>query len=372
MARKIVHLPATAPEFFDTSDLGVAQSRVVAELIRDTIRTQLAPLGVKVSDIGTWNSSGSFYGWIFECHHAANNTSFYWIGGYADGGTAPDVDDYLGLNSTNLSTLMFNISSQITSAVGSAAGYALGVNPDTSISRANLDFNNATELTYTGGDWTTLTTLNLDSLAGIQALFPSHCTLALTDMWVSTSRTSRCLGYDDEEGVWLYATNDCANAEAYVMWGPLLDPSADANEYATLRLYGSRSATFERGIGHTYANVSAFDAGGTLRTYDLSPDNDLTINNYKVAGGAHDGKLNWKKVEVNNGSGGSGVKGYVKEEYFVEVGIFRDGTFFQRPIQMPDDAHPVVCMTESCAIWWEDGARLFPTYFVWNPDPYVP
>ena len=373
MARKIVHLPPVAPETWDTGNadsLAEAGARAVFEAMRDALRTDLAALGVKVSDIGIW-TTGTYTGMIFECHDPTANNSLYVIGGYSSNTNPPDVDDILGLTGTNLRTRAKSIGVAFASASASpGSGLAILHNPDTTISRADLDFDDATELTYTGGDYTTLTTVNPDSLAGLQAISPSHATYGMTTDLHGNDRCAHCLGYDSTAKVWLYAMETSAGtsgSEGYVMWGPALDPSADANEYATLYVWGSRSSTTGmRGIAHTYAEVNAFDPGGTSRDYDLSPDEDLDSGNYKVSGGLDDGKLNWKKVEVNNGTGGSGVKGHVKENLFVEIGIYRDGGFRLRPIQFPDTANPVVCVTESCAIWWEDGARLFPSYFSYN------
>lgn len=368
MARKIVHLPLVAPETWDTdvsTGIGEAGARAAFEEIRNAIRSDLAALGVKVSDISTW-TVGSYRGMMFECHDVTRATSFYFMSGYSTGAGAPDIDDVLGSNTGNLSTVAFYFQSSITASVLSAAGLFVGANPDTTVSRADLDYDDTAELTYSGGDWTSLSTIDPNTLLGIQAVFPSHCTLAASDTSMSNYRVSRCLGYDNTEGVWLYAVNDPGSSEYWALWGPLLDPSADANEYATLLLSGSNSTAYERGISHQQLSASAFDAGGTRRTYDLVPDNDLDKDNYIVTGGAHDGKLTWKKVEVANGSGGSGIKGHVKEQYLVEIGIYRGGSFYRRPIKFPTADTPVLCITEGLAIWWEDGQRMFPSYYLFN------
>ena len=370
MARKIVHLPPVAPELWDTSDRGVTGSRAEFTEIRNALRTDLGPLGLKVSDIGTWSPDANTVGMIFEIHDPPANTSMYCVGGYSLGANAPDVDDYLGQTGTNLRTRAKAFGSTFAAAsTNPGSGLTWLWNPDTTISRANLDFNDATELTYSGGDFTTLSTLNPDTLAGLQALSPSHATYAMTTDLMGTYNVAHCLGYDSTAKAWLYCIEDTTPGEmCFGMWGPILDPSADANEYGTLVVSGVRnpSAVDTRGIQHTVAEVNAFDPSGTSRDYDLSPDEDLNEGNYIVSGGAEDGRLNWKKVQVDNGTGGSGIKGHVKEALFVEIGIFRDGQFQKRPIQFPDTANPVICYTESCAIWWEDGARMFPSYYSYN------
>lgn len=374
MARKIVHLLPVAPEFWDqstTDGRGIAGARAEFQFLRDQLRTDLAGLGVVVGDICTW-SIGNVVGMMFELYDATNNTAFYFIGGYeSTATTAPDVDDYLGGSGVNLRTRVKSFSVAFASASTSPqAGLTVGCNPDTTISRVDLEYDNATAMTYVGGDFTALATLNPDSLAGLQAIFPAHATYAMSTDLVGSFQVAHVLGYDNTAAVWLYmnehATQDSRNI---CMWGPTLDPSAggDTNEYGTVYVYGTQASTQDfRGFSHQFAEVHAFDPGGTDREYDLSPNEDLDSGNYKVTGGVDDGKLNWKKIEVNNGTGGSGIKGHVKENLMVEIGIYRDGQFKLRPIEFPDAANPVVCYTESCAIWWEAGARMFPSYVSYN------
>lgn len=372
MSRKIVHLPAVAPETWDANSAdsrGIAGSRADFQEIRNACRAGFAGQGLKTGDIGSW-PVGTAVGMLFEIHDPAANKSLYVISAYdASGLQAPDVDDYLGNSGANLRTIVKSINATFASAsTAPQAGLTIGVNPDTTVARANLDYDDATELTYSGGDFTTLTTINPDSLAGLQAIFPAHCTYAMSTDIFGQYNVAHCLGYDSTAEVFLYATEtQTSGGAAFVLWGNVLDPAADANEYATIHVAGSITTTQNaRGIGHAIAQVSAFDPGGTLREYDFSPSESLDLGNYAVSGGGEDGRFNWKKIEVNNGTGGSGIKGHVKESVMVEIGIFRNGLFKLRPIQFPDSANPVICYTESCAIWWEDGARLFPSYYVYN------
>lgn len=371
MARKIVHLPPIAPETWDvgvTGSIGVAKSQEVFQEMRNAERAAWGPLGLHVSDIGVW-TSGTFTGMIYESHDPVQEQSKYTIGGYSTSGVAPDIDEYLGATGANLRTIVKELTLAFASASNfPGAGLTIGVNPDTSVSRADLDFDDATALTYSGGDFTALSTVNPDSLVGLQAIFPSHCTYAMSTNTSSLYRGAHCTGYDTTEGVWLYMRQNTTGEDtALCVWGACLDPSADANEYGTIYMYGSDdNFTGLGGFQHTIAEVSAFDPTGTLRDYDLSPSEGLDIGNYKVSGGAEDGDLNWRKVSVDNGSGGSGIKGHVKESVLVEIGIFQDGSFNRRPIDFPDTANPVVRYSESCAVWWEDGARLFPSYYSYN------
>lgn len=371
MSRKVAHLNPVAPETWDTTDIGQAGGRERFADIRDTVRTAWASMGVVVGDICTW-TSGSFEGMMFECFSTSTNQAFYVIGGTSSSTQAPDIDEYLGQTGTNVRTRVKALGVAFASAsTAPNAGLVLGLNPDTSISRADLEYDNAAALTYTGGDYTALVTLNPDSLAGLQEIFPAHATYAMSTDLEGAYHVSHALAYDDVTNVWMYVmSGTSANELNIAMWGELLDPSGggDTNEYATLYVHGTMATTQNgRGISHTHAEVNAFNGSGVSQDYDMSPTETLDTLNYKVSGGVDDGKFNWRKVLVDNGTGGSGEKGHVKEELFVEIGAYRHGSFKLRPIQFDDAEKPVICYTESCAIWWEAGARMFPSYTEFNP-----
>jgi hypothetical protein len=306
---------------------------------------------------------------IFECHDSSQNSSLYIISGYSTSSVAPDIDEYLGGSGADLRTIVQQVQAVLGGASTSpGAGIVIGCNPDTSISRADLDFDDALNLTYTGGDFTTLSTINPDSLTGLQAIFPSHCTYAMDVSIAGTYPMPHAIAYDSAEGAWLYATKiNGTGYESYLMFGAVLEPSADANEYGTVYVWGQITSTSGARCPHQYAEVSAFDPSGTRQVYDLSVSATLTSANYKVSGGADDGKLNWRRVDVINGTGGAGIKGTVKPHLMCEVGIYRDGTFYHRPITFGAGGEPVVCYTESCAFFWAEGVRLFPSYYVYNP-----
>jgi len=363
MARKIVHLLPVKPKEWDPQGVFGAGSRADFQEIRDRLRADLAVLGVVVSDIGTW-ASGNDVGMLFECHDAAKNTSMYVCGAYTTSGYPPDVDDIFGGSYDNAKTRIARINYNFEQTSYYGSGLVFGANPDTTVARVVLDFDDATALTYTGGDFTALTTVDPSTLLGLEALFPAHCTYAMETSVEERYHVAHCLGYDSDSAVWMYCQSDTSDSLRFVMWGPILDPSADTNEYGTLHIAGDPTTGNDgRGISHSRAQVHAFDPTGVARVYAINPAWDLDINNYKVSGGTEDGRLNWKKVEVSDGSGGSGIKGHIKEEFMVEIGIRNDGRFRLRPIAFPDEDHPVICYTDACAIWWEKGARMFPTYY---------
>jgi hypothetical protein len=345
----------------DSAGYGTDESKARFVAIRDALRTGLDGVAV-VGDIGTW-VVGVANGMIFEIHDDAQDTSFYMLGGYSTSSTAPTLATFIGSTGANLRTRFKAMQVAFASAsVSPLAGLVVGVNTDTTIARADLDYDTPATLTYSGGDFTTLTTINPDSLGGIQAILPAHCPYGMTnDTGASTTAVSHALGYDDTLGVWAYmATQLNHDRIAWCTWGKnIIDPLTGSDGVGMAYVWGQDS---DRGYASTYKEVNARDAGGTWRDYDLAPTNGLDAGNHKITGGGDDGKLNWRPVSVENGTGGSGQKGFMKPGILVEIGLFGAREFFRKPIQFPNVANPVICYFNAMAIWWEDGARMFPSY----------
>ena len=374
MPRKITHLLPVAPERWDSTADGESRTtgRAQFQFMRDQLRTDMAAVGLTVGDIAIW-TVGSVEGMVFELHDAAANSSFYIIGGTSATTSSPDIDDVLGGSGANLRTRVKQMSVSFAAASASpGSGLVFGANVDTSISRADLEYDNLAAMTYSGGDFTPLTTFNPDSLAGLQALFPLHSPYAMdTHVVNGLYRTAHCLGYDSDEECWLFmSAGSGSEFQGHCLWGPIIDPSAggDTNEYGLLYVYGEvGTATDNRGIGHTQRQVNAAGADGTWQDPLFSTTGLLNVNNYKIAGGPDDGKLNWRKVQVDSGNMGGGIKGHIKGNLFVEIGPINDGRFLKRAIEFPDVDHPVICYTHQCAMWWERGQRMFPSYVRYNP-----
>jgi len=382
MTRKTIHMPGISPErwsvYYATGGTGELSGEnddapVVFTEIRDRLRTPLELLGLKVSDIGVWVGSVSYTGMIFEIHNPSTNRSWYVISGYRPTNVSPvpDIDDYLGGSPTDYRTLVKAMGAALTYTTSPANGIVFSYNPDTTISRADLDHDDA-NLRYTGGDFTSLTTVNPDTLLGLQAIIPSHCPYGIDNaiLTAASENPPWSMTYDSEEEAFLICQRHTTSSYgSIVMLGEIITPTnaGDTSESGLAHIYGDISSAAARGYVHTYAEVSAFDTGGTRRDYDIVPTEDINVRNYKVVGGPDDGKLDWRPVPVTNGTGGSGAKGFLKEALACEIGIYGSGHFYSRAIKFPDAAHTMVCYTVSMAFFWEDGIEKFPGQSNWNP-----
>lgn len=324
------------------------RSRFTAE----SISTQM-----KASDIFTWTGSTNYTGYGFAVKDNTNNTLLIILTG-GNHTLSPDIDDWLGGSGANLRTLVADVNDATVGSTTPQNGIVFLYNPDTTTSEPNLDFDDATELTYTGGDGTALSTIDPDSLAGLQALNPSHCVKGLsfedfstTDGWYMPF--DFC--YDDSRLVWnIVAPAGMDRGTWYIgMMGNAADPGASggSSELVTFRATvtsGSSSAGAPSPI-----SAYAFDSGGTERLYEVNPTNSILETNYQVVGGADDGKIDWKAVPIENGSGGSGNKGYFHDDMVVEIYPYDDSRYTFRVAERPDADNPVVKISDSFAIFWQ-------------------
>lgn len=365
--RVSINVAAINPERYGSTSYDTHNPIEDMKSWRDEFRARFTAESVasqmKASDIFTWTGSSVYTGYGFVVKDNTNNTALYILTG-GNHTTQPDLDDWLGSSG---SIVRNHVTAVGVATVGSTSiqknGVVMLFNPDTTTAEPDLDFDNTTDLTYTGGDGTALTTINPDSSAGLALLRPSHCTMGISfeEMFINGDGVyvPFAFCYDDELKAWRIQAEQGKNkAVRYeCMFGEWIIPSGgDTNKVGTLKSKwtGSTAAAF----GETHAKVYAFDAGGTERLYDLVADEDFDTSTYKVQSGANAGKIDWKVVDITNGSGGSGTKGTTDEEAIVECFPFDDGRFLDRPLEMPDSDHPVTKSTASLAFFWQDAYPL--------------
>ena len=368
MARKGVHLISINPENYKSNVTPEADAKLEFARIRDDLSAGFSSMAnVTVGDICTWGASTQ-RGMMFEIHDSVLNTSMYVVTGFSETSFSPDMDEYLGGSTTNFNANVKIHGSSFASSSCNSNGLSVLVNTDTTVSRADLEYDNAAAMTYSGGDFTELVTLEPNTLTGLQALKTSHSpygAAASSSTQVGLGMLAS-IGYDDVAGVWAFMSNSSASTSQghWSCWGDVINPSSGSFETALVYLGGSISY---RGFLQTNKEVHAKDPGGTWRDYDLAPTSSLNSGNYKVSGGADDGKLNWKAVSAENGTGGAGVLGFVKPEFLVEIGLYNDSMFRYRPIDFPTADKPVVCYFQGLAVWWAEGDPFFPYVPSYNP-----
>lgn len=326
----------------------------------------------KASDIFRWGTAAA-RGRGFYVKDFDNGRSFLVLTGENESTTiAPDLDDYLGASGANLRAHVTRVGEPTVGTTAPGNGVVIIFNGDTATNgEPDLDFDDTANLTYTGGDDTDLVTINPDSLVGLAELRRSGMTFGVSFEESFTSATTTPIGsmcYDDERGMLFSAfTKQHLFCDRLIaVQGACGRPGAGGTG-AQMTIKVETQTTLSNLSNPTHMKAYAFDGGGTERLYDLTPDEDLDDTTYKVASGVDAGKLDWKVVTVTNGSGGSGTYGTTHEEAVVEIGVFNDGRFHNRALQMLDADHPVVKLTDSCAFMWARDAVLPLTYGTGNP-----
>lgn len=361
------NLKAINPRRYDTDSFPNESPLLDMTAWRDTLRARFTAEGVaaqmKASDIFTWTGSSNYTGYGFTVEDITNNTQMIIMTG-GNHTNAPGVDDWLGGSGANLRTHVKAVGDAAGGTTNPQNGVVFLFNPDTTTAAPDLEFDNATEKTYSGGDGFALTVVNPDSLAGLAALRPPHCRVGVSfEEPFSNSAagyySAIALVYDDELLTWAVYSNQRADwsTSFIAMFGDWIVPQGgDTDPLGHLRLQFTRTANNVGTIQH--AKVEAADAGGTERTYDLVPQVLFDEDNYVISSGPNIGKIDWRNVTITNGTGGSGTKGTTDERACVEVFPNNDARFTGRPQEMPDAARIVAKQTDTLAFLWQNNYEL--------------
>lgn len=329
---------------------------------RDYVNARLLAEGVdadfKVSDIFKWTAS-SFTGRAFIIHHVANdsallviypafynssswNYNYYWLGGsgsvYRDHVFAAESSGD-GSTSADPGPVFFYLS-------------------DFSGLASTYEFDDLTELTYTGGDDTALSTLVPETSAGLQAIRPADQLPGVDITSIAQNSSNASSGfwmcYDDELDTWcLFSTTD--HDRSVVMLGKWIEPAdTDTDRRGLLRLRGNKSSAIDH-FDVSTSVVDTFDAAGTQTRYTFDRQEIWTTSNWLIATGANAGKVNWRLVEIN---GAGGVKGHGAAKAVVEATPYDNGAFIDYGIEMFDADHPSVVMLAGLAVLWQAGFPL--------------
>ena len=371
MTRSALTLPGLNPEYYTSANI-YESALLDMTRWRDEWRAAFIADGVTAdmvaSDIFTWTGSSNFTGYGFVLRNKTKNSNLYVLNG-GNHTTAPDVDDWLGASGSNLRQHVTALNDSGDGTTSPGNGIVMIFNPDTTVAEADLDWDDATALTYTGGDGTALTTINPDSIGGLAALRPSHALKGIEYSTLFTSSTGLYVSFDmcynPDLNTWFVHTKaQGAETTRYVSaFGEFIVPTGgDTNKNGVLKAKTSHSG-FSMGTME-YCAVHAFDGGSVERVYEVTELEIFTRLNYKInnPGSPDHNKLDWRAPLVTNGSGGAGTKGDLHEEFCVEAYPFADASFKGRPIFMPDATKPLFKYSEGLCFMWKQGVSLPGSY----------
>ena len=181
--RVSVNVTAINPERYGFTSYDSHSPFKDMEAWRDEFRARFVAKSVtaqmKASDIFIWTGSSNYTGYGFVVKDITNDNALYILtgGNYT---SPPDIDDWLGSSGTFVRNHVSKVGDATVGSTSPGNGVVMFFNPDTTVAEPDLDFDDATEMTYSGGDETSLTTVNPDSSGGIALFRPSHCTMGLS------------------------------------------------------------------------------------------------------------------------------------------------------------------------------------------------
>jgi hypothetical protein len=370
--------------FPNLNDAGLYENNALA--LRDTFRDgwvspslefnqALASPRWKVSDIGSRSGGAYDLGYYFILRDTTNNCEYLFVLSGRDATTSPAEFHDLWGDGTGGHPHLQPASIAPVSAGGSTytrGGIAVYFNPDyaTSSMIRSFGFDDTTNLTYTGGDFTEVATA------------PSTSALVLSDwlpvggvdypkglLFYNNAVTADPVGYafvlDDvlDNMAIFTAAADSANARACDLFGlvgrNVILPALVTDTYTQGAAWWQLNSGDNTLGSHTRAHASGFTAAGTrIHDYDQEYLNLYTYHNQVTTLG----DVKWRAVPITSAS--DTAKGHLNPDVVREIGAFDNfasmpGTVYDAPLA----ATPMIKASAAAAIMYAQNMPLFPFPF---------
>jgi len=353
------------------------------QFIRDRFRSLMPSPRFKASDIAQWvGQSASYRGlcfilrdtdhnceWLFGFSCSADSTSFM-FSNYAWGNANSAT---MGVSFKGYST-----TSWANPNVTNSPAPLIHFNPNYAGSTYAMGFNNTTELTYTGGDFTAPASSPYSALATFMPAASGRYHGIDLHNWTgggTSFRFKQCVMFDLEKSVLSYNASYQANPSSHVVCmagqkmypthaqGGLLDPTdtrqdamvvfaavSTATTWATLESSQQLFSVHVRPDGTTVDN--------TARPQNLL--NDFTRQNYTSGG-----NVIMRKLQMG---AGANIKGYLDPEIINESFPHNDYAFCYMPLAFPDDDNPMIKTHPQFTRFWKKETP----FFLWLPEEGLP
>ena len=330
------------------------------------------PAAFKVSDIARV-ASGVYDYYMFEVKNTALNMSWLFVfPGRDSSGDAMTRGDQVQPGGSGVG---FNYAQSWSAAPGTGS---IGVtnpvifvfiNSDVTTDDFDLAFNNTTNLTYTGGDFTAPSTSNLpwNTPAKMAAFLPSHLKdgrgLAIP-LGGSTSLEALDLmiNFNDEStdcGVEVLGSyggdKDCSNISIQGKCVESVTPGdtfLSAHVWASFNTTGASYGVPASGEGYVDGRTSA---GAAKTNWNLVPQKTLTLGNEKVGA-----DFIWYRLGVVEGANN---KGFVKASWMREIGGLNTAKNFRQRFAAPTGADCMVKFASTFALRYPPDVATFPFTF---------
>lgn len=370
----------SAPSFgsADPVQAGKDYASHVRDLLRDgdgegyNFNTALPSARYKVSDLVEFIRSGHRF-YTFLVRDTSTTYEWLFLFGGTNNSTSGEAWFYYGsIGGTSSSdaysqTVSLPPDNSGTSGPRTSLGWAVYVNPDWSTDTFAMEFDDATELTYTGGDYSHVpSNLPADNSTKADAFMPSTDWPRGARFGASSNEPNDLLFiFDEDEPALLLAQTAGADSDFSIvaMLGDILTTpggSGDTRTQGTAWVEVKNTANEAGEPSHGEGYVDAFDsAGARVHDYNWQPAKTYTRKNWFVdVGGTKEAK--WKAVAVGNSSDD---KGWLKTSLARELGSFNDSIHHRELWNAPSSSKPMVKITNAVALMYAPDVQVFPFSF---------
>jgi len=330
------------------------------------------PAHFKVSDLCKF-ANGTKDGYAFIVRDTIFGNEWLFIfSGYDSSGNSPSSNYFVVPGYTTSYTHFQNCGAAAdNTGYNSSSGWGLNVlyNPDYATDTFDMQFDDATELTYVGGDFGSSTALPANNSTKATAFLPStdypRGITMVQGGSTNVNGSDLFLSFDDTEGVLdIYMTEGASKEPDLICkMGEILDPDDVADTYTQGTMWvettTSNPASEAGDPDDSEGFVDCFSsAGARLYNLNLVFKKTLTQENDKTVGL----KFKWYPVEVS--SGGT-MKGHLKGNIGREATAYNAREFYLQ-LFAENPLAPVVTfikITDSMMIKYPTGVPPFPFTF---------
>ena len=352
-----------------------------------TFNDDLAPTSrFKVSDIGTYVTGGFEGMYFFILRDITNNSEFLFTVSGRDASTSPsEYSDYWGDGTSGTGNTYEQVVSQTAVSAGgqnhSYPGIGVYYNPDyaTSSMTRSFGFNDTTNLTYTGGDFTSVTTPPLtDSdvlnnwlpvggvkypkgfifYSNISSIDPMTMMFILDDA-LDTMAIYQAGGSND---VYLVVTEIALLGRSAILPYIVTDTYTQGGVWWSLAPSDGNLGT------HTYAYANGFSEAGT-RIHDYAHQYYESYTHLNQVDGS--GNIKWRTIPLSSAS--DTAKGTIHPDLALEIGAYNSFSSMPGTIyNLPSAAAPMMKYTASAATMYAQSLPRFPfPFFGWGSNMEV-
>lgn len=247
-------------------------------------------------------------------------------------------------------------------------GTAIYYNPDYATDTWDMEFDDASALTYSGGDFSHVPTwLPADTTGKANNFMPSTSwPRGVSFNFSDPTPADRFFVFDEEDGFLMACNTNAGDSDFYqvALLGDVLktpDGSGDTYTHGTVWVQVTTPTTEAGDPSQGEGYVDGFTSAGARKyNYNLAATGpDYTRSNWFIEDGGEK-KARWRAVAVSEGLND---KGWLKTSVARQLGVFGDGAHHRELWAAPSSSRPLVKLHSRFAFAYPAGVEVFPFSF---------